>query len=459
MKNRKIFIGWNGHDNFEIAQKVSNLLSAANYSPIVGGEKRESFTVSEEIIQQMNSCDFAIFLIEKEERKNKAGAVVSKGLNPNVMIELGYMLHRVSSPTRVRRILINMEPHELPSDLQGAWSESVEKRQYDENDEEEKHNVLTEVANKIFSDFTDYMLNFKETDNKLDYIDNWEENVQDIYKYSGDTRISDKLIYGMQAAIYSGDFDRLYNKLKTISSLVPQSEYSIIQCAMAILNVFVVTRRLTQIPTEEQFYELCEALDFEHERNIKDPDLREWCKIFRFDKLELCHELYAENPNNKNKKWHLNEALRLCFETLDKIDAQVERKKEDSFYALMYYAFINRNIEVIHKKLAEIEPEKAAEHTALQKEYCAKTLSNRTELYDYYRGSARSNTLAMDYISQEYFLALAEQYKFEEDEIKKSKISRTAKKIYNQWKDHNEIRNMIFGAVEKEALDFLAPQE
>ena len=41
-----------------------------------------------------------------------------------------------------------------------------------------------------------------------------EDNVREIYKFTGKTGISEKLIYGMQAAIYSGDMMRLYKKLK-----------------------------------------------------------------------------------------------------------------------------------------------------------------------------------------------------------------------------------------------------
>ncbi len=459
MKNKRIFIGWNGEDNREIARKVSNLLSSQNYSPIVGGEKKEYYTVNEEITQQMNSCDYAIFLIEKETKKDKNGTLISMGLNPNVMMELGYMLHKVSEHNRIRRILINMQPGELPSDLQGTWSKTVEKDSFDAENPEEKDRAFSNLAQEVVDDFFEYVQKAQHYTNKLDYFDNWEENVREIYKFTGNERIADKLIFGMQSAIYSGEFDRLYKKLIDIKNLLSQKdqfdEYSIVKCAMAILNVFVVTRRLTHTPDEEQFSSLCEDLDFEYEKDIKDPDLRAWCEIFRYDKLELCYEMYADGQSGTERIDSLKYALELCHAISSKIATQVSAKKEDEGYALIYRAFINRNISQIHKKLAEMEPSNAQEHLELQKEYCAKTLENRSQLYEYYKGSSRENSLAMDYISQEYLLALAEQSKFEESEVKKAKIARTVKTIYKQWKDRNEIRNMIFSKVTEEASQIL----
>jgi hypothetical protein len=89
MGNRRVFIGWSGEENREIACRISNELSSANYFPIIGGEWKASLTVSQEIIQQMKACDFAIILIEKETRKNEKGEIVSIGFNPNVMMEIG----------------------------------------------------------------------------------------------------------------------------------------------------------------------------------------------------------------------------------------------------------------------------------------------------------------------------------------------------------------------------------
>ena len=459
VKNKRIFIGWNGLENKEIAHKVSNLLSEKHYSPIVGGDERRSFTVGEEIIQQMNSCDLAIFLIEKEVKKSDDGNIVSMGLNPNVMIELGYMLRKVSDTSRVKRFLINMNPGDLPSDLQGSWAEVIAKEDYDENDIEKREEVLSSVAQKVVNAFLEYLEKEHDLTNKLDFFDNWDEFSQYIYKYDGNSRIADKLIYGMQAAIYSGEFLRLYNKLENIkielSKKDPFGDYSAVKCAMAILKVFVVTKRFTCPLTEDMFDSICEDLEFEYEKDIQDLDLKKWCQIFRLDKLELSYELVAESVNENLKKEYLYEALRLCHEMLAKLDAQVESCRDDKYYASLYYAFITRNIYLIHEKLAQLEPEKVEEHNEKQREYCGKSLEVRKELYHYYKGDYRGTSVAMDYISQEYLLSLIEQYGFEDSDSQKLKIARTIRTIYNQWKERNEVRNMIFSKVTEKAAFLL----
>ena len=462
MKNKRVFIGWNGDDNKEIAQRISNYLSYKNFSPIVGGEWRQSLTISEEIIHQMNGCDFAIILIEKEIRKNKNGQILSMGMNPNVMMELGYMLHKLSDHNHVRRILINMDPSELPSDLQGCWSKLVEKRTY--STEEEKNDVLSKVAKEIADDFFEYIETVGKTTDKLEYFDQWNENSRDIFHFNGDVRIADKLLFGMQAAIYSGDFDRLYNKLNIIKSELSKkdrfNDYPVVTCAMAVLNVFVVTKRLTCTVTDDQFDMLYNALEFEYEKNL-DDELKAWCRIFRYDKLELLHEIYADSQEDVEEKlYYYGIALEYCFNVMKMIENQVQKslngkKNHDEHYALLYMSFSTRNISQIYKKLIELEPEKSEEYLEKHAQYCEKSLSYRSKLYMYYKGSRRENLISMDYITQEYILALAEQYKFEQDVKKKMEIKRTVKTIYTSWKERNSIRNMLFEKVTKEASEFL----
>ncbi len=468
MKNKKIFIGWNGNDNKEIAHLVRDKLNQQGYLPIIGGSDRTAFTVNETIMRQMEACEFAIFLIEKEEKKDAHGKTISLGINPNVMMELGYMLRRISDSNRVRRILINMSPNELPSDLLGAWSETIEKRSY--SNEEERIEIFEEVAQKIAQDFFEYVNSSFTSSDKLDYIDNWEENMHLIAGFDGNIRIVDKLIFGMQSTIYTGDYEKLYkildNKKDKINDIIKEDQrperlkfcnehLAVIKCAMAILNVFVVTKRLTQSLNENKFDMLCEELEMGYENDIEDTDLRAWCEIFQMDKLELCYEMFADNLSGTRKKTYLYRALELCDHVINAINAQIEKNANDEKYAWFYRALAERNVSQIHKKLVQIEPDKAEEHLAKQKEYCLKTLQDRNKLYDCCKKGRRENSITMEYVSQEYLLALVEQYEFSEGIIEKDKIARTIRNIYNSWKEKNKIRNMIFDKVTKEAAGLL----
>lgn len=465
MRNKRVFIGWSGNDNQEIAAKLSSKLAENGFSSIVGGQWRNSFTVSEEIIHQMNGCDFAIFLIEKEIRK-KDDEIISMGFNPNVMMELGYMLHKISDPACIRRILINALPNELPSDLQGTWTDEITKDSYDKEDSQAREASLSKAADQITKKFLDHIKTFKPTD-KLDYFDNWEEIKLDIFDFEGDVRIADKLIYGMQAAIYSGEFDELYKTLENIKEKLSKADrfkdYGAVACAMAVLKVFVDSRRLSQPLTDAQFSDLCDDLEIEYEKNITDKDLKAWCSIFRTDKLALCYELYARGQQDDEEKAELyHEALKLSYKVLEKIDAHINGENEDTSgkkdenYALLYRAFSNRNISQIHKILVELEPEKADEHLAEQKKYCKETYLNRKELYNFYKSSARENSRAMDLFSQEYYIALVEQYEFEESFTERKKIKQTAKKIHDKLVDRAKIQNMILETVKAKKTEFLS---
>lgn len=90
-----------------------------------------------------------------------------------------------------------------------------------------------------------------------------------------------------------------------------------------------------------------------------------------------------------------------------------------------------------------------------QKEYCTITLKNREELYNLYRMERNKTNVATDYVTQEYILALTEQYPFETNPAVLKKIEKKVSNVYRQWKETNNIRNMIFDQITKEAAKFL----
>lgn len=465
MENKRVFIGWNGDENKEVAFRISNFLSAANFSPIVGGEWKKSFTVSEEIINQMKFCEFAIFLLEKEVRKDENGTVLSIGLNPNVMMELGYMLHKVKNPNHTRRILVDLEPKDLPSDLQGTWTVAIKKDKYTTEDEREE--ALTKFAREIADDFLNYIKDLDVEPQKLVYLDKWMDNAVDIYNYNpeGEKRISEKLIYGLQAAIYSNEYERLYDKLKEIRSKFSEvteygktkdkfNDYPAVSCAIAILKLFVETNRLTKTPNENLYDKLKTDLEVEYEVNIEDENLKSWCEIFRKDKLELLNEIYAAGDMDPEEKiYHYEKALEYCNEILNLIEIQVE-KDHDPDYALLYKGFIFRNMSQISKALVELEPEKKEEYLKFQEDYCHKSFEYRKNLFDIYNIGKQTELVSMDFIRQEYILALAEEYQFKEDYNQKREIRRTLNTLLSDWEEKNNVRNMIFNKIKNEVMSF-----
>ncbi len=447
MISKNVFIGWSG-ENKEIAIRIGNLLEQIGFAPIVGGGKDTTLFVGNQIIEQMNKSDFAVLLLEKTSKSENAT------VSANVMFEWGYLLNKFPESNRIRTFVINMNGSELPSDIAGCWSQRVEKPEW--KTEEEKEQIFDSIAAEIFNSFVSYFKSANIHTNKLDFLDDWDENKSNIFNYDGVSYIADKLLYGMQASIYTGTMEQLYQALiRILNSNACHGrdlEY-VIKCALAIINVFITTKRLTCPLTEEKYISVTDELDISYELKIQDPDLAAWCKIFRIDKQELALEMYAESLTGDEKAAVLFDAIDKALECIELIDAQVLRNPSDSQYALAYYAFANRNIFQIYKKLYEIEPKE--EYLEKQKEYCTITLKNREELYNLYRMERNKTNVATDYVTQEYILALTEQYPFETNPAVLKKIEKKVSNVYRQWKETNNIRNMIFDQITKEAAKFL----
>ena len=471
MANNRVFIGWSGETNRRIAEYVKHDLERDRFDVTIGGEWRKAFNISSDIIDSMNECDYAIMLIEKEERTDESGKIISRGFNPNVMMELGYLLHKLKNACKVRRILINTNPKDLPSDLQGMWSTPInyldDESSSESADPEEK---LNDAAEKIVTDFFDYIKNDPDANNKLDYFDDWEDNVREIYKFTGKTGISEKLIYGMQAAIYSGDYMRLYEKLVSIESTLAKKDrfgdHGAVACAIAILDVFRVSQRLTAPLDKTQYNKLHTELSRGFE--IKDAELKRWCGILCTDKQELCNELHAKWQKDTNKKiYYYRKALDLCHQVLNEIDDMENEKIQNGTltkpeeYTLLYKSFAMRNISQIHMQLAELssDTQAAEQPREKQKEYCKMTFELRKHLYEYYECSTRKHSLSKDFISQEYLLSLAEQLAFTTDFEERESLEMIAESIYTPWMERNRIQNMIFEKVSKIGADFLTPNE
>ena len=63
----------------------------------------------------------------------------------------------------------------------------------------------------------------------------------------------------------------------------------------------------------------------------------------------------------------------------------------------------------------------------------------------------KTKTIASDYVTQEYTLALAEQYQFVDSESERNRIAAEVKDKFEQWQKRSNARTMIFNKT-KEAL-------
>ncbi len=469
MPRRKVFIGWNG-ENQVLAQKISAQLYRAEFEPIVGGEDTDAtMFVGTTIIDQMNRAEMAILLFEPLPAERGGG------VSTNVMFEWGYLLHKLPDARHIRIYLLNMDASLLPSDVAGCWSCRLEKAAAESPEMKDK--MFNDLATEISTSFIEYASNGHFISNKLDYFDNWDNNKQAIFQYDGATRISYKLLFGMQICIYSGHSDILYQKLDEIlhHGVSNKELMQVLNCAKAILDVFIKSKNLSQALTEEQFAEVVtplqtqiEFLDIPEENNIHDPNLAAWCRIFLLDKMELCYELVGRNEDyfDRDAAWSL--AAAHCLMVLIHISQQVEQNPDDAEYALLYRSFAHRNMFLVCQELQKQKDSQEFQETLqslLQLEeqlqgmeavqnlhtlqdimvyHCKESMQYRRRLYQHYISYRPQSSVTMDYVIQEYLLGMVEWFQYEKNLLAKQQLRTTIRSIQRKVREANEIRSMIY---------------
>ena len=297
---------------------------------------------------------------------------------------------------------------------------------------------------------------FSENKDKLDYLDYWDEYSDDIYTTDNMTLFEKPLLYGLQAATFSDETEKLSLRIDYVLEHklyqnITQTE-SILSAVRAMLSVFSKTERLTKSLSEADFLGkggVKDTLSILYEKNISDPSLATWCEIMRKDKLELAYEMYAEGLPDNEKLEPLYTALTICNECNELINKLLADHPGDTNFALLYRSYTNRNIAQIHKKLYNIN--KKGKDLEEYRHYTAITFDYRKQLYEFFLAKRKTKTIASDYVTQEYTLALAEQYQFVDSESERNRIAAEVKDKFEQWQKRSNARTMIFNKT-KEAL-------
>ena len=115
-----VFIAWS--KSRSLADSIACKLKESGINPIVGGGLPQDMFVGNQIVSQMDSCNFAMILIQK---KGEIGGVAE--FNDNVMFEWGYLLAKLGN-RKIFVFLIDTSERELPSDLVGSWVMPVSKQ-------------------------------------------------------------------------------------------------------------------------------------------------------------------------------------------------------------------------------------------------------------------------------------------------------------------------------------------
>ncbi len=439
---RKVFIAWNG-DNFEIAKKVKTIIEKENFSVVVGGGSTDNWTLGDAVIKQMNKCEIAIIILEKVYFND-----FDFKFSENVMYEWGYLNSKINDPEKIRIFLINAKPKELPTDVSSFWVNKIKKEKYEGlyEKEKEQNRIAKEISDAFFND----MNKIKQVNkDKLQYVAHWDEYKHQIYNYNGYSQISEKLLYGMQAVIYSNESEHLVSTLKRMK--VDSEELNnIINCLISMLSIFIITNRLTKGVPRDNYNEIKDGLEVDYETKINDPDLKAWCEIFRKDKLQLCYQFAADSF--PNPKIYLEKSLKQGLEVINLINKQVDKKPTDKHYALLYLSFQYRNLAEIYSRLHTIAPNKYS--TEKEKNYRKLSYKTRNSLKQHYK-QTYGNDIIYDNLLQEYILSLIEFYPFVDDENKKEDMVDSVDALLENWKEQIKRKNYIFNEMNKKATIFM----
>lgn len=436
--NKKVFIGWNG-ENLDIAKKVGNIIKKHGFIPTVGGGSSSRRFVGETVIDQMNQSEIAIIIIERVYLEKNAFK-----LSENVMYEWGYLNSKINDPEKIRIFLINTNIDDLPSDVKGYWVCKINKNAYSNYEEKEKS--FNKVAEDISSVFLEDISKIKQPNkDKLQYLVHWDEYKHEIYNYNGYSQISEKLLYGMQGAVYSNETEYLKESLDEMKCDSEELR-AIKNCVCSMLSVFNLTNRLTRNLTRGEYGELVDSLSVEYETEIEDADLRAWCEILRKDKLQLCYEFGAYSF--ENSALYLKQSLKQGLEVVELINKQISHKPTDKYYALLYLSFQYRNLSELYHLLNDFSPK---EYTVNDEIYYRKlTCDKRNELRRYYK-QTYGDDMVFDSLLQEYILSLIEYYPFVNDIDKKEGMYNTIQTSVEKLRLQIERKNYVFNEISDKA--------
>src|SRR5262245_17346470 len=145
-----VFIAWGR--NQELAIAVRDLLKENGYFPTIGGMLRggpaNTFFINSNVLQQMDDASFAIILAQ---RIFDAEGQPTNEFRPNLMFEWGYLQGRLRADA-IHVFLIDIRREELPSDLQNAYTHTVQLNNARQPTPEALHATAIEIVAKFSAD-------------------------------------------------------------------------------------------------------------------------------------------------------------------------------------------------------------------------------------------------------------------------------------------------------------------
>lgn len=403
-----VFIAWS--KSRSLADSIACKLKESGINPIVGGGLPQDMFVGNQIVSQMDSCNFAMILIQK---KGEIGGVAE--FNDNVMFEWGYLLAKLGN-RKIFVFLIDTSERELPSDLVGSWVMPVSKQ--GRSDEQ----LAEEIAGK-------FAVEHRAVD-KIEIMSKWRSVKNVLLNYSvqhhyTDFEIAQFVLVSVFAAYYYNDF----YSLKKLCSKIETRSRDLSTVLLLVGNkaeIYERTNTLSKPLGIEDYFEISTALGYEFEDGLEEGDLSQWVAIIRKDALSLASYAVSLGMEGDSRQYYVRNSIDIGHDVLKLIAENVEQHPENQYFGELLQGLQHRNIAIAHRELGEEEA--AKRHFELS----AKT---REALYFFYKQYQHADQSLCSKFAQEYYLAQLERCAYEMNPMEKQRIIMTVNKYISTWED------------------------
>ncbi|MFA5449246.1 MAG: TIR domain-containing protein [Clostridia bacterium] len=419
----KVFIGWS--PEITLAREVAIQLREKEYKGIVGGREGDccSSFVGQTVINQLKECNQAILLFQRKD----------KNISGNLWFELGYTMARYdTNKTHVFYIDICKKDGDIPSNLQGLWSEEIVSTDKDTVKLAEEIVALFEKRQK---------LEFLE--NKMGLVNRWDDLKHRISNHSVAHFYSDYeiamcvLLYTQSAYMFdmAKDATRLLTEFNKNNNQISKELSLSLSIASHSLRLFEQTKRegdnllismIDYYNLEKDYRKALEGLN-----QIYASEFKTFAELMIKEHLTYLYILVLENPEvlqlglekniiDKNLVL-LGESLTLCDKMLEE-----ETDKGKSFeFITLFKCYIHRNCYITLERL-KLYNNDVDEHKILY--HVQASFEERRELLNSYRNKNIDSNL-YDNFQMEYYLSLSEYLKYAEGEDRKILAVELAKYI------------------------------
>lgn len=449
-----VFIGWGG--NSHLANMVKFALDKQhNYLGIVGGAhsnyKDKAISLYQTIINQMNDCTHAIFLIEKI-------GMTEKIISHNLMFEFGYLVSKIGKDHVHCFLIDTKEADRHPFYIEGYQYNQIDTDRQKVLENIDKRDVeIDKIVDKIVNivehdlkkdkEYETVCKNFKKATvqaaemivrkfvrispkefemDKIEILANWHNSKIILRNYasgrddSSPIKIANILIHSMEACYYHEELDKLSDICQSITENKKDTSEELkaaINIVQANSKLFMEYSGLTEpIKSVVALEDLKMLFDINFDGFKSNENLFLYLKYFHNDRLALLHLLYSNGETDAApKKYNLDSAKRYAEEALRILKVIARKYPKEEEYILLYEGYVHRDLYKIYKEL-NMSDAKNSINAALS------AIKNFKRTYSHYKSY---DTYLLNSFDAEYCLRLQESRPYIKENIKND----TEKKI------------------------------